>query len=228
MSRPDWQKLGFLTPDAYTAQRELWALHARLLRPTAEVFAALAERSAEPSWSASLVDAGERCAQLAAALLEEAGDDARVAADDDVLLGEALGVCDEVLASGHVPSLLVLGHGPLGAYPRVVFELLSEVAGEHAAALCRRVLEREDHALLARLFVMSPPGPADQEALRRMLRHLHAALAAVYGARRQELHSLGVDGEVFAERAAEAVRTAHHALELKCTRADLASGRPPG
>ena len=228
MSRPDWQKLGFLTPDAFTAQRELWALHARLSRPSAEVFAALAERSAEPSWSASLLDAAERQTRLAETLLDEAGSDARVACDDDSLLAEVLSVCDEVLASGHVPSLLVTGAGPLGAYPRVVFELLGEVAGEHAGALCRRVLEHDDHALLARLFGMSPPSPADQDALRRLLRHLHGKLAEVYGARRQELHCLGVDGEVFAERALESVQATHHALGLKCTRADLASGRPPG
>ncbi|GJM21119.1 MAG: hypothetical protein DHS20C15_10340 [Planctomycetota bacterium] len=228
MTLPNWQQLGFLNPDAYSAQRELWALHAQLLRSSAEIFAALAECSAEPSWAASLVEAGERHSALASELRLEAGEDAQISAQEDSQLSELRAVFEEVLVSGHVPSLLVTGAGPLGGYPRLVVELLGEVAGPHASALCVRMLEHSDHELLARLFAMSPPTPADQDALRRLLRHLHGKLAALFGARRQELHCLGVDGEVFSEKGAERVRELHHALGLKVTRADLAAGRLPG
>ena len=52
MTRPEWQKQGYLTPDAWAAQRDTWALMARLLTAQAEVYQALAERSVEPSWCA--------------------------------------------------------------------------------------------------------------------------------------------------------------------------------
>lgn len=221
MTRPDWKKLGFLTPDALVAQRDTWGLLARLHTARAEVFDALAQRTAEPSWAATLAEATSSATRSAETLQAEAGEDGRLAAAEDSLLDQLLMGVDEILASGHVPSLLVCGHGPLGALARLPVELLGEVAGEHTRPLCAELLADESHALLARLFCMNAPPRAEADALRRLLRHLHGSLAEVLGARRQDLHALGVDGEWLAEQSRERVRAIHHALELRCTSADL-------
>jgi hypothetical protein len=220
---PDWKDLGYLTPDAPECQRDVWALLARLQGHLGAALAELALRTAEPTWAAALADQGERARVLRDDLQREAGEAARQRlADDDAALALE-GALDEVLASGHVPSLIVTGYAVLGELGTLPARLLEEVAGTHARLLCARVVAAETHRPLARLFGATDPSPQDRENLRRMLRHLNAQLSALYATWRQTFHVLGVDGEVLEEEAARTGRAAAEALGLKFTQADLAA-----
>lgn len=222
MSTPLWQQLGFLTPDALEAQREAWALQARLRVLLAEVHETLAARTAEPTWGASLSEAGGRARALCETLLEEAGPDALevVACDDLVATFEAS--VAEVSASEHVPSLLAMGYVVLGELGNLPVRLLGEVAGPHASVFCGRILDCDgDHALLARLHGILGHDDRTLQQLRKLVQHLTRQLADVYASWRQTFHTLGVDGEWLAEEGADTVRKAHHELGLKVTRTDL-------
>ena len=222
MSTPHWKDLGFLTPDAPECQRDVWALLARQQAHLASALEELALRTAEPTWSATLRDGALRAVELGELLAAEAGEPARerVAADDAVAEFESsLG---EVLASGHVPSLLAGGYSTLGELSVLPARLLAEVAGPHARPIAARVADAGTHLPLGRLFGMLHAGPTDLEGLRRMLRHLNGRLFTVYATWRQTFHVLGVDGEWVQEEARTTARSAAHVLGLKVTAADLA------
>jgi hypothetical protein len=225
VTAPDWKDLGYLTPDAPECQRDVWALLARLQGQLAEALSELALRTAEPTWAATLQEQSARAAALRDALLEEAGEHARARlADDDAALELDAALC-EVLASGHVPSLIVTGYAVLGELGSVPARLLEDVAGPHARPLCARVVAAETHRSLARLFGATDPSPADRENLRRMLRHLNGLLCTLLATWRQTFHVLGVDGEWLGEECARTGRAAAQALGLKVTAADLAALR---
>jgi len=227
VSTPLWQRLGFLTPDALEAQQEVWALQARLRLDLAQVHEGLAERSAEPSWGASLGAAATNARALAEALLEEAGEPAREVVGADDLLDTFGASVAEVTASGHAPSLLVMGYVVLGELGELPVRLLAEVAGPHSAILCGRILDaRADHALLARLHDILGHDDRALKQLRKLVQHLTRQLADVYGSWRQTFHTLGVDGEWLAEQGAQTLRRAHHELGLAVTRTDLRAFSP--
>jgi hypothetical protein len=218
----DWKLLGYLTPDAPECQRDVWALAARLHGQLGDTLADLALRTAEPTWAATLQDLAGRARELRDALAAEAGPEAAIRLADDEAAAALDGSLGEVLASGHVPSLVVTGYVVLGELSVLPARLLADVAGPHARLLCARIAGAELHRPLARLFAATDPGPRDRESLRRMLRHLDGQLFAVYATWRQTFHVLGVDGEVLEEEAALTARAALETLGLKCTAADLA------
>jgi hypothetical protein len=222
MSTPHWQDLGFLTPDAPECQRDVWALLHRVQGHLATAVEELALRTAEPSWAAVLRDAATRARELSDVLAEEAGEAARERVAADEALGEFEGFLGEVLASGHVPSLIVTGHAVLGELGTLPARLIEEVAGPWARPLCARVAASEAHRPLGRLFGVLQPTPLDLEHLRRLVRHLNGQLFMVYATWRQSFHVLGVDGEWMAEEAVALARAAAQELGLKVTRADLA------
>jgi hypothetical protein len=221
MQQPHWRDLGFLTPDAPECQRDTWALLARLQGHLSLALDELAVRTAEPTWEATLREHGARAAALRELLAAEAGKEAleRLAADE--ALGEFEEPLSEVLASGHVPSLIATGYATLGELGVLPARLLADVAGPYARPIAARVVASEAHRPLGRLFGMLQPTPADAEALRRLLRHLDARLFGVYATWRQTFHVLGVDGEWLQEEAAVVARAARHTLGLKVTAKDL-------
>jgi hypothetical protein len=218
----DWKDLGYLTPDAPECQRDVWALLARLQGQLGDALADLALRTAEPTWAASLAEQSTRAHALRDALAAEAGPEAAVRLADDEAASALDGSVGEVLASGHVPSLIVTGSAVLGELAVLPARLLEDVAGSHARLLCARVVAAETHRPLARLFGATDPSPHDRENLRRMLRHLNGQLFGVYATWRQTFHVLGVDGEALEDEAARTARAASEALGLKVTAADLA------
>lgn len=222
MSTPHWKDMGYLTPDAPECQRDVWALLARTQGQLGRALEELALRTAEPSWAATLRERSERALALGGDLLTEAGLDAqeRLAADEAWCAFD--GFLEEVLTSGHVPSLLVTGYAVLGELGALPARLIEEVAGVSARPLCGRVVAAENHRTLSGLFDVSQPSPTDLANLRRMLRHLNAQLFGVYATWRQSFHVLGVDGEWMAEEATAVARDASHALGLKVTKSDLA------
>ena len=225
MNQPHWKDLGFLTPDAPECQRDVWALLARLQGHLAQSLEELALRTAEPTWEATLREHAARAAALRALLDEEAGAAAleRLASDDAVSeLEEPLG---EVLASGHVPSLIAAGYATLGELGALPARLVADVAGSYARPIAERVATSEAHRPLGRLFGMLQPSTTEQEALRRLLRHLDARLFTIYATWRQTFHVLGVDGELLEDEARGVVRAARTTLGLKATPADLAALR---
>lgn len=225
MSQPHWKDLGFLTPDAPDCQRDVWALLARLQGHLAQAIEELAQRTAEPTWEATLREHAARAAALRTLLDAEAGSPAlqRLAADEALAeLEEPLG---EVLASGHVPSLIATGYATLGELGTLPARLVADVAGPYARPIAERVAASEAHRPLGRLFGMLQPTAAEQDALRRLLRHLDARLFAVYATWRQTFHVLGVDGEVLEDEARSIVRAARETLGMKATPKDLAALR---
>jgi len=218
----DWKKLGYLTPDAPECQHDVWALTARLHGQLGDSLAELALSTAEPTWAAALGEQAARARALRDALAEEAGPHAAIRLADDEAASALDGSLGEVLASGHVPSLIVTGYAVLGELAVLPARLLADVAGPNARLLCARVVSAETHRPLARLFGATDPSPQDRENLRRMLRHLNGQLFGVYATWRQTFHVLGVDGEVLEEDAALTARAASEALGLKVTAADLA------
>ena len=88
MSTSDWRQLGFLNPDALECQQDVWALQARWRTSLADVLADLSARTAEPTWGASLEEGAHRARELAGDLREEAGEEAGVRVDDDVVVRE--------------------------------------------------------------------------------------------------------------------------------------------
>lgn len=221
MSTPDWRQLGFLTPDAMESQQDVWALQARWRAALGDLMTDLAGRTAEPSWGASLQDAGDRAHALAADLHEEAGEDARIRVGDDEIVREFEATLGEILTSGHVPSLVATGYVVLGELAPLPVRLQDEVAGPHARLLTGRVVGDESHRILGRLLPVMQPTPRDKESLRRLLRHLYGGLGTVYSSWRQTFHTLGVDGETLEEECAQTVRKAHTTLEFKLTSADV-------
>lgn len=221
MSTPDWRQLGFLTPDAMESQQDVWALQARWRTALGDVMTDLAARTAEPTWGASLLEAGERAHQLAADLGEEAGENARIRVEDDEIVREFEATLGEVVTSGHVPSLVTTGYAVLGELVPLPIRLLDEVAGPHARLLSGRIVGDESHRILGRLLPVMHVAPRDKESLRRLLRHLYTGLESVYGSWRQTFHTLGIDGETLAEECAQTVRKAHTTLEFKVTSADV-------
>jgi hypothetical protein len=221
MSTPDWRQLGFLTPDAMEAQQDVWALQARLRTALANVMTDLAARTAEPTWGASLEEAGQRAHGLAADLLSEAGEGARLRVEDDEIVREFDSALDEVITSGHVPSLVTTGYAVLGELAPLPVRLLDDLAGPHARLLTGRIVGDESHHILGRLMPVMQPSPRDKDNLRRLLRHLYTRLYSVYGSWRQTFHSLGIDGETLAEECTVTIRKAHTTLEFKVTTADV-------
>ncbi len=221
MPQPHWKDLGFLTPDAPECQRDVWALLARLSGHLALTLDELAVRTAEPTWEATLREHSARAVGLRDALAAEAGAAAleRLAADEALSDFEA--PLSEVLASGHVPSLIATGYATLGELSALPARLVAEVAGPHARPLAGRAADARVHEPLGRLFGMLHATPADLENLRRLLRHLDGRLFTVYATWRQTFHVLGVDGEWLEEEAAATGRAARHQLGLKVTAADL-------
>ncbi|HTE04828.1 MAG TPA: hypothetical protein VK824_01435, partial [Planctomycetota bacterium] len=110
MTPLDWRDLGYLTPDAPECQRDVWALLARLQRQLGEALTDLALRTAEPTWAATLEEHGARARALRDALAAEAGPEAAARLADDEAASALDGSLGEVLASGHVPSLIVTGY----------------------------------------------------------------------------------------------------------------------
>lgn len=225
MAAPDWRDLGFLTPDAPDLQREFWALQAELRGRLAEALDDLALRTAEPTWAAGLADAAAGARALADELRAEAGEAARERVRDDEAVRALCGALDEVLASGHVASVIAAGFVVLGELGTLPARLLEDVAGPWVRPLCARLVASEHHRPLGRLFGALDLPPREREALRRMLRHLNALLHDVHATWRQSFHALGVDGEVLDEGAAAALRAAGEMLGLRVTAADLAPFR---
>jgi len=221
MPQPTWQDLGFLTPDAPDCQRDVWALLARLAGHLALALDELAVRTAEPTWEAALREQSARATALRATLADEAGAAAleRLAGDEALAGFEA--PLSEVLASGHVPSLIATGYATLGELSVLPARLLADVAGPYARPIAGRAAGLDAHRQLGRLFGMLQPTPADLENLRRLLRHLDGQLFTVYATWRQTFHVLGVDGEWLEEEAAATARAARHQLGLKVTARDL-------
>lgn len=214
MSTPHWRNLGFLTPDAFEAQQDVWALHALLRERLADVLGALAAATAEPTWAASLGHAAQQAVLLRTALLDATHADALQRVADDDLVRAFDGAVTEVAVSGHVPSLIVTGFAVLGELGTLPLRLLHEVAGPHARILCGRVADSDEHRLLGRLFGIVHPTPTDAAALRRLLRYLNGQLGDVYRAWRQTFHCLGVDAEALLDEARDTVRKCHHVLGL--------------
>src|SRR5262249_11146352 len=225
MSQPHWRDLGFLTPDAPDCQREVWALLARLQGQLAAALDELALRTAEPTWEATLRDEAGRARELRALLDGEAGAAALQRVAEDEALRDFEEPLSEVLASGHVPSLVATGYATLGELGALPARLLADVAGASARPIAARVAAGEAHRPLGRLFGMLQLAPPDQEALRRMLRHLDARLFATYATWRQTFHVLGVDGETLEEEARRTVRAAREVLGLKTSPQDLSALR---
>jgi hypothetical protein len=221
VSTPPWRQLGFLTPDAFESQQEVWALSARLRGALADVLGDLGARTAEPTWGATLQHGATRARALADELLLQAGEDALVRVGEDDLVRAFDSSLGEVLASEHVPALIATGYAVLGELGTLPVRLLEDVAGPHSRPLCARLLAEDDHRVLGRLLPVTQPPPREQESLRRMLRHLHQQLFAVYQGWRQTLHTLGVDGETLAEQAQHTVQSALQMLELPSTAADV-------
>ena len=221
MTQPHWKDLGFLTPDAPECQRDVWALLARLQGHLEHSLQELAVRTAEPTWEATLREHAARAGALRDLLHAEAGADARARLAEDVILREFEEPLSEVLASGHVPSLIATGYATLGELGTLPARLVAEVAGAYARPIAARVAGSEAHKPLGRLFGMLQPAPAEAEALRRLLRHLDTLLFTVYATWRQTFHVLGVDGEWLQEEAVEVARAARHVLGLKVTARDL-------
>ena len=220
MSTPPWRHLGFLTPDAYESQQDVWALHALVRDHLADTLASLASQTAEPTWGASLEQAARSARELRDALLAETGDHAPIRVGDDELVREFGSAVAEVTASGHVPSLIVTGFCVLGELGTLPLRLLQDVAGPYARVLCGRVVGSDEHRLLGRLFGIVHPSDRELDALRRLTRHLNGRLADVYRAWRQTFHSLGVDAEWMLDEARETVRKSHHELGLPFSPAD--------
>jgi len=222
MSWNDWQRLGFLTPDAPESLREVWALQAMLHRHLADALGGLALQTAEPTWEAALNEGARRTRALVAELTAEAGDVAIVTVDDDDLAREFDGAVSEVLASGHVPSLLVTGYAVLGELARVPVQLLEQVAGPYGKLLCGKLVGAEEHRVLGRLAGIVQLDDKDKNGLRRLLRHLNGILYSIYQSWRQTLHVLGVDGEDVMSQCRETVEKAYTTLGLTARRSDLA------
>jgi len=220
MTTPEWRRLGFLTPDAPEAQADVWALQARLRAHLAAAFEGLASLTVEPTWGATLAEAARRETELAGALSEEAGEAGRERVEQDELVAALELALGEVLASGHVPSVIATGHAVLGELGAQPVRLLEEVAGPYARTLCGRVASADDYLLLGRLLSMAEPDGATRNQLRRMLRHLHGELFAVFHSWRQTFHVLGVDGEWLVEESRTALTRAYGALGLELTAAD--------
>ena len=221
VSTPHWKDLGFLTPDAPECQQDVWALLARLQGHLGTALDELALRTAEPSWAATLRESCDRARALAADLAAEAGEPARerLAADEALITFETF--LEEVLASGHVPSLIVTGYAVLGELGALPARLLEEVAGSTSRPICARIVSAGNHRPLAGLFAAADPTAQDLENLRRLLRHMNGQLFGVYATWRQTFHVLGVDGEWLQEEAATTARAARHVLGLKVTAKDL-------
>jgi hypothetical protein len=222
MSQPHWKELGFLTPDAPEAQRDVWALLARLRGHLAAALDELALRTAEPTWEATLREEAARCRQLRELLETEAGPAALERLADDEALRELEGPLSEVLSSGHVPSLIAAGYETLGELAQMPARLVADVAGAYARPIAARLAASEAHRPLGRLFGMLDLQDRDREALRRLLRHLDERLFATFATWRQTFHVLGVDGESIEDEARQAVRAAREVLGLKATAQDLA------
>lgn len=221
MTAPTWRQMGFLTPDAPDAQREVWALSSLLRRRLGETLEALASQTAEPTWQRTLEEQAARALELALALGEEAGPETSQAVADDDLVRDLDGSVCEVVASGHAASLLTAGFAVLGEQAVAPIALLDDVAGPHAKALTSRMIAAEHHLILGRLASIVPFSPADATALKRMLRHLHGQLAAVNESMRQTWHTLGVDGENMSEASRDAARRSLGSLGLKVSHHDL-------
>lgn len=222
---PDWKQMGFLTPDAQVSQRELWALQGLLRDHLGCALEGLASATAEPTWAATLGQTARDARDLAADLLAEAGDGARLVVADDDLVRELDQSLNEVLASGHVPSLLSTGFSVLGELALVPVLLLDEVAGPHSRLFSARLLASEQHRILGRLAGIVQPSSTERTGLGRMLRHLHGQLAEVHLSWRQTLHSLGVDGERLTEASRAAAASALTQLGLPARRTDLSMFR---
>jgi hypothetical protein len=218
----DWRDMGFLTPDAPECQQDVWALLGRCQALLATALDELGLRTAEPTWAASLGDAAQRARDLARELDAQAGASALARLADDESVRALDGALAEVLASGHVPALIVTGYVVLGELGMLPARLLEDVAGPHARPLAARAAGSDTHALLARLFGAAEAAPAERSNLRRMLRHLNGLLATVYATWRQTFHVLGVDGEHLEEAARASYREAAERLGLEATAADLA------
>jgi len=221
MTAPTWDRYGHLTPDAPEAQRDVWALYALVHARLCEALRELATRSAEPVFAAMLDEQARAAARLVEDLAEAAGEAGRERVSSDVAVARWDGALSEVLASGHVPSLIATGSATLGEVAHAPLRLLAEVAGPGAGALAGRVLVAEPHRPLVGLFEVVRPPEAEREQLRRLLRHLHGELSSVFAEWIQTFHTLGVDGESVGEEGRASVRRAAHALGLKVTRADL-------
>jgi hypothetical protein len=222
MSQIDWQRLGFLTPDAPESLREVWALQAMLHRHLADCLDGLALQTAEPTWQATLDEGAGRTRELVAELAAEAGELGTLTVSDDELIQQFDGAVGEVVASGHVPSLLVTGYAVLGELSRAPMQLLEEVAGPYGKLLCGKVVAAEHHRVLGRLAGIVPLDDKAKNGLRRLLRHLNGILYSIYQAWRQTFHVLGVDGEDVVKQCRESVAEAYKALGLKASRSDLA------
>ena len=225
MSQPPWRDLGFLTPDAPECQRDVWALLARLAGHLASALDELALRTAEPTWEATLREHAVRARELRVLLDEEAGPAALERVAQDEALREFEGPLGEVLASGHVPSLIATAYATLGELGALPARLVADVAGAYARPIAARVAASEAHRPLGRLFGMLDLAPPDREAVRRLLRHLDARLFATYATWRQTFHVLGVDGETLEQEARATVKAAREVLGLKATPQDLAALR---
>lgn len=221
MSKIDWQRLGFLTPDAPACQAEVWALQAMLQRHLADSLSGLALKTAEPSWEATLSEAAGRARALADELTAEAGETSTLTVADDELAREFDGAVAEVLASGHTPSLLATGYAVLGELGRVPMLLLEEVAGPYSRILCGKLVSSEEHRVLGRLAGIVPLDKAARSGLRRLLRHLNGSLFGVYESWRQTFHVLGVDGEDVVRLSRETAGAAYDTLGLTAKRNDL-------
>jgi hypothetical protein len=221
MSEPDWRRMGFLTPDAPECLREVWALQALLQQRLADAFSALALRTAEPTWQAALDEAAGRCTELISELSDEAGEAARLSVADDDVVREFDGAASEVLASGHVPSLIATGYAVVGELALVPIQLLEEVSGPFGRVLCGRILSAEQHRVLGRLAGIVQLDASTADGLRRLLRHLDGGLYGVYQAWRQTFHVLGVDGEDVSRLSRETAERAYGTLGLEAKRSDL-------
>jgi hypothetical protein len=225
VTTPEWKKLGFLTPDAPDCQREVWALAGLLRGRLAETCASLAETTAEPTWHRTLEEHASSAAKVATDLLDEAGTGATTSVGDDPLVRELDGMLGEVVASGHVPSLLCAGYAVMGEVALVPVRLLDEVAGIYARTTAGPLLSSEDHRILGRLAGIVDVSHSDSAALRRMLRHLHGRLADVHMSWRQTFHVLGVDGEEVTSSSRLAAQEALKHLGLPAGRTDLSMFR---
>ncbi len=221
MQGPDWRKLGHLTPDTPECQQDLWALMAWIQRRLADALDEVSGRTAEPTWASAFADGRDQARALALDLADEAGDEALARLAEDELVTACDASFDEVLGSGHVPSIIAAGFAVLGELGAVPARLLVDVAGPHGRILAGRAAESDVHSALARVFEITTPTDRDRDNLRRMLRHLNGELFAVYQSWRQTFHTLGVDGELVDELSAQTAREALHALTLKVTRTDL-------
>jgi hypothetical protein len=222
VTAPHWKDLGFLTPDAPECQQDVWALMGRTQTQLAAALDELALRTAEPTWAASLADLAGRARTLGRDLLQEAGEPAQERLASDEAMIEFEGPLEEVLGSGHVPSLIVTAYAVLGELGTLPARLLEDLAGVYSRPICARILATDSHRSLARLFLATDPAPQDRDNLRRLLRHLNGRLFVVYATWRQTFHVLGVDGESLEEESRNTARVAAEALGLKVTAADLA------